>query len=198
MFKDNIILASSSPRRIEMMKANNINPIVIPADIEENAPLYGGKTETCMFLALKKALSTEANLSAELKTGNPFILAADTVVYSDRIIGKPENEADALKILLELSGKSHYVVTGVAVIRAGTASRTVFSSITKVYFKDYTAEDIADYLKTDEPYDKAGAYAIQGYFGRFVERYEGSLNNVIGFPLEEILPVLEEFEHETL
>ncbi len=198
MYKDNIILASSSPRRIEMMKANNINPLIIPADIEENTPLYGGKTETCMFLALKKALSVEANLSTELKTDNPYILAADTVVYSDRIIGKPENKADALKILMELSGRAHYVVTGVAVIRAGTSARTVFSSITKVYFKEYTAEDIADYLKTDEPYDKAGAYAIQGYFGRFVERYEGSLNNVIGFPLEEILPVLEELEHEAL
>ncbi len=198
MFKNNIILASSSPRRIEMMKANNINPVVIPADIEENTPLYGGKTETCMFLAIKKALSVEANLSTELKKDNPYILAADTVVYSDRIIGKPENKADALKILMELSGRAHYVVTGVAVIRAGTSARTVFSSITKVYFKEYTAEDIADYLKTDEPYDKAGAYAIQGYFGRFVERYEGSLNNVIGFPLEEILPVLEELEHEAL
>ncbi len=198
MFKDNIILASSSPRRIEMMKANNINPVVIPADIEENAPIYGGKTETCMFLALKKALCVEENLSEDLKKSSPCILAADTVVYNDKIIGKPENEADALKILMELSGRAHYVVTGVAVIKAGTAKRTVFSSITKVYFKEYTAEDIADYLKTDEPYDKAGAYAIQGYFGRFVERYEGSLNNVIGFPLEEILPLLEEFEHEAL
>lgn len=198
MYKDNIILASSSPRRIEMMKANNINPIVIPADIKENAPVYGGKTETCMFLALKKALSVEENLSAELKEKNPYILAADTIVYNDKIIGKPENEADALEILMNLSGKAHYVVTGVAVIKAGTTARTVFSSITKVYFKEYTAEDIADYLKTDEPYDKAGAYAIQGYFGRFAERYEGSLNNVIGFPLEEILPVLEELENEAL
>ena len=198
MYKDNIILASSSPRRIEMMKANNINPIVIPADIEENSPVYGGKTETCMFLALKKALNVEENLNAELKEKNPYILAADTIVYNDKIIGKPENEADALEILMNLSGRAHYVVTGVAVIKAGTAVRTVFSSITKVYFKEYTAEDIADYLKTDEPYDKAGAYAIQGYFGRFIERYEGSLNNVIGFPLEEILPVLEEFENEAL
>lgn len=198
MYKDNIILASSSPRRIEMMKANNINPIVIPADIEENAPAYGGKTETCMFLALKKALSVEENLSAELKEKNPYILAADTIVYNDKIIGKPENEADALEILMNLSGKAHYVVTGVAVIKAGTTARTVFSSITKVYFREYTADDIADYLKTDEPYDKAGAYAIQGYFGRFVERYEGSLNNVIGFPLEEILPVLEELENEAV
>ena len=198
MYKDNIILASSSPRRIEMMKANNINPIVIPADIEENAPVYGGTTETCMFLALKKALSVEENLSAELKEKNPYILAADTIVYNDKIIGKPENEADALEILMNLSGKAHYVVTGVAVIKAGTTARTVFSSITKVYFREYTADDIADYLKTDEPYDKAGAYAIQGYFGRFVERYEGSLNNVIGFPLEEILPVLEELENEAV
>ena len=151
-----------------------------------------------MFLALKKALSVEENLSAELKEKNPYIMAADTIVYNDKIIGKPENEADALEILMNLSGKAHYVVTGVAVIKAGTTARTVFSSITKVYFREYTADDIADYLKTDEPYDKAGAYAIQGYFGRFVERYEGSLNNVIGFPLEEILPVLEELENEAV
>ncbi len=195
---NNIILASSSPRRIEMMKAHNIHPIVIPADIEENSPVYDGKTETCMFLALKKALHVEENLSTELKNSHPYILAADTVVYNNKIIGKPKDESDALRILMELSGKSHYVITGVAIIKAGTSLRTVFNSMTEVYFKEYTADDIADYLKTDEPYDKAGGYAIQGYFGRFIDRYDGSLSNVIGFPFEEILKMLEEFENETL
>ena len=194
----NIILASSSPRRIEMMKAHSINPVIIPADIKENAPVYGGKTETCMFLALKKALHVEETLDTELKSSHPYILAADTIVYNDKIIGKPKNESDALKILMELSGKAHYVITGAAIIKAGTSLRTVFNSITKVYFKKYTADDIADYLKTDEPYDKAGGYAIQGYFGRFVDKYEGSLDNVIGFPFEEITKVLEEFENEAL
>ena len=198
MYKHNIILASSSPRRIEMMKSNGINPMVIPAKIKENTPLYDGKTETCMFLALKKALAVEEGLSDEQKSDCPYILAADTVVYSDKIIGKPHDKADALEILMSLSGKAHYVVTGVAILKAGTTMRTVFSSITKVYFKEYTAEDIAAYLETDEPYDKAGAYAIQGYFGRYVDHYEGSLNNVIGFPLEQIIPVLEEMQNENL
>ena len=190
MYKDNIILASSSPRRIEMMKANNINPIVIPADIEENAPVYGGKTETCMFLALKKALSVEENLSAELKEKNPYILAADTIVYNDKIIGKPENEADALEILMNLSGKAHSVVTGVAVIKAGKTARTVFSSITKVYFREYTADDIADYLKTDEPYDKAGGYGIQGLAGKFISGIQGSYSGIMGLPLYETVVLL--------
>lgn len=198
MYKDNIILASSSPRRIEMLRAHNINPVIMPADITENAPLYGGKTETCTFLALKKALFTEAHLTAELKDKSPYILAADTIVYDDKIIGKPQDEAHAGEILMNLSGRMHYVVTGVAIIKAGTPIRAVLNSITKVYFKEYTEEDIADYLKTAEPYDKAGGYAIQGYFGRYIDHYEGSLNNVIGFPLEEILAKLEELEHETL
>ena len=88
-----------------------------------------------MFLALKKALSVEENLSAELKEKNPYILAADTIVYNDKIIGKPENEADALEILMNLSGKAHYVVTGVAVIKAGTTARTVFKQHHKSIFQ---------------------------------------------------------------
>lgn len=182
----NIVLASKSPRRIEIMKEHGITPVIIPSDIEENDPVCGGRCETPMFLALKKAMNVE-----EKAEEGDYVIAADTVVYDGRVIGKPEDKDDARDILMSLSGRTHYVVTGCAVIKAHTNVRRSFAVITEVTFKDYTEDDIKDYLETDEPYDKAGAYAIQGYFGRFVESYFGSLENVIGFPWDEISGELE-------
>ena len=189
----NIILASKSPRRIEIMREHGIEPEIIPADITESPPLYGGKCDTPMFLALKKAMKVE-----ESADKGKFIIAADTVVYDGRIIGKPKDRDDAEKILMSLSGRSHYVVTGCAVIKAHTSVRKVFAVTTRVTFTDYSISDIADYLAGDEPYDKAGAYAIQGYFGRFVKNYEGSLMNVIGFPWDEIEQALKDTGYEDI
>ena len=187
----NIVLASASPRRIEMLKKHGYDPVIFPSDIEENTPLYDGGRQTCEFLALKKALNVEGKLDEKLKNSHPYIIAADTVVYKDKVIGKPCDRKDAEDILMSLEGSSHQVITGVAIIKAGTEKRTVFSCTTDVFFRSYRLEDLDEYLSGDEPYDKAGAYAIQGYFGRYIEKYDGSLNNVIGFPLEEILAEIE-------
>ena len=199
MKKENIILASSSPRRIEMMQKNGYNPIIMPADVDEALPEEIGMEDAVMYLALKKALYVENELLSNKEASSntsvlevtdsdnaPYIIAADTVVFKDSIIGKPMDREDAFNILWYLNGKEHYVTTGVCILKAGTPIRHCFYEVTKVYFKNYTEQELNDYLDTDEPYDKAGAYAIQGYFGKYVERIEGDLNNVIGFPWDRI------------
>ena len=193
MLKDKkIILASASPRRIEMMAANGLNPQIMPAHIEENIPPKDGMCETAMFLALKKAQAVESEYLAGGGESGPVIIAADTIVYKDgEIMGKPEDAADGFRMLDKLRNDHHYVVTGVALLEAGARNTRVFAEVTKVYFKDYSDEELHAYLATDEAYDKAGAYAIQGYFARHIDRFEGSYENVIGFPWDRIVTELE-------
>lgn len=195
-----IILASSSPRRIDMMRQNGLEPIIVPADVDESIPEGLSMEEAVMFLALKKALFVEEKCFGtyvnntitgsavinDILLENPLIIAADTVVFNKTIIGKPKDREDAFQILLDLKGKSHYVATGVAIVKAGNPVRKVFCEITKVFVKDFTIEELNAYLDTDEPYDKAGAYAIQGIFNKHIDHIEGDLNNVIGFPWDRI------------
>ena len=164
MKEKNFVLASASPRRIEMMRSHGLEPIVCPADIEENLPLVDGMKETVMFLALKKAKAVES-LNANIPKGS-IIIAADTVVYKDEIMGKPIDFEDGFNMLSKLRNTYHYVTTGVALVEAGCENARVFAEVTKVYFKDYSDEELRAYLETDEAYDKAGAYAIQGYFAK--------------------------------
>lgn len=227
MKNSNIILASSSPRRIEMMLNNGINPIIIPADVDETIPPNMAPEEAVMYLSLKKALyventllgnvSTEGDMTKNVSTKNIstesvrtknistesistgiseesadfrrdgiYIIAADTVVCKDRIIGKPADRQEAFQILSELKGSAHFVITGTTILKINTPLRHCFYDITKVYFKDYSDDELNAYVDTEEPYDKAGAYAIQGTFGKYVDHIEGSINNVIGFPWERI------------
>ncbi len=185
----NIVLASGSPRRIEIMRAHGIEPLVMPADIEENIPKVHGMCETVMFLALKKAQDVAGRLSslADCTEEGSIIVAADTIVYKDgEIMGKPADRADALRMLDKLRNDFHYVVTGVALLSYGRQLTRVFAEITKVYFEDYQDSELEAYLDTDEAYDKAGAYAIQGYFAKHIDHIEGSYDNVIGFPWDRI------------
>lgn len=185
MDKKQIILASSSPRRIKMLKENGINPMIISPDIDENLPEGLDLRQSVMFLALKKALYVE-NLFLETNDLNNIIIAADTIVYCDKIIGKPETKEEAFEILSFLRNKSHWVATGVAILRAGSNVRKAFYELTEVFFKDYKDEDIIEYISTSEPYDKAGGYAIQGSWGKYIDRIIGDLDNVIGFPWSRI------------
>ena len=205
------ILASGSPRRIEMMRANGYDPLIMPSDIDENLPLHSGMTETAMFLALKKAQDVERNWLASrqnvLSDGTdasvvsdlpPVIIAADTIVFYDgEIMGKPADREDAFRMLAVLRGQVHYVATGVALVEAGMQNTRVFCDITRVFFTDYSDEELLVYLDTDEAYDKAGAYAIQGYFSRYVDHIEGDYNNVVGIPWDRIMKELKHFENET-
>lgn len=187
-----IILASSSPRRIEMLYNHGIKAMIVKPEVDESLNPQIGMEDAVMFLALKKALYVEDLLEKKDLNGPSLIIAADTVVFTDRIIGKPENREEAFKILSEMNGKEHYVTTGVALLEPFGFRRRVFYETTKVFFKRYTEEDIKEYVATEEPYDKAGGYAIQGAWGRFVDRIEGDMDNVIGFPITRILKEINE------
>ena len=185
MKEKKFVLASASPRRIEIMRSNGYEPMVCPADIEENLPLVDGMKETVMFLALKKAKAVESQLLKEESNQSikgSIIIAADTVVYKDEIMGKPLDSEDGFNMLSKLRNTWHYVTTGVALVEAGCQNARVFAEVTKVYFKDYSDEELRAYLETDEAYDKAGAYAIQGYFSKHIDKFEGDYDNVVGFP----------------
>lgn len=189
-----MVLASASPRRIEMFKNNGYEVKVMPADIGETLPENIKATDAVMFLALKKALYIEEKLLKEglVKDKETLIIAADTVVaFEDRILGKPESHQDAFEMLNKLNGKTHYVATGTAMVLAGKQRGRVFYDKTDVEFVRYTDEDIKKYIESGEPMDKAGAYAVQGNFGKYVKEYRGSYSNIVGFPWEKFEKELE-------
>ena len=148
--------------------------------------------ETVMFLALKKAKAVENSGDSRITDGS-IIIAADTVVYKDEIMGKPKDFDDGFRMLSALRGTWHYVATGVALVESGAMNARVFTEVTKVWFTDYSDEELRAYLLTDEAYDKAGGYAIQGYFSRFTEKIEGDFNTVVGFPWDRIMTELDYF-----
>jgi len=186
MITKQIILASSSPRRIEILKTKGINPLIIPPEVDETISDDMKPHDAVMFLALKKALCVES-IAIEKNYDDSIIIAADTVVvFDEKIIGKPIDKEDAFAILKTLCGNMHTVLTGVAIITPNTTKREVFYESTKVFFKSYTNEDIFDYINTPEPYDKAGSYAIQGDWGKHIDHILGDYNNVVGFPWDSI------------
>lgn len=194
-----IILASSSPRRIEMMKKNGYKPEIIPADVEENIHINISCEAAAMSLAYKKAAHVAETVRSEkiestsckIKNEGAVIIAADTiVVHNNTIIGKPASEYEALDVLNRLRNDSHYVMTGVAIIDTKLNIKHCFCDTTTVHFRDYTNEALLEYVKTPEPYDKAGGYAIQGTFAKYIDSIEGDYDNVVGFPWYRIEPYL--------
>ena len=186
--KNNIILASKSPRRIKLMKEYGYDPIVIPSRADENLPDFLSPESSVMFLAFLKAYDV-ASKHAQLPE-DVVVIGSDTVVvHNGRIIGKPEGPSEAFNILDKLRDDSHYVITGVCLIRKSgdTYSKECFFERTDVFFKDYSDEELLAYVNTDEPYDKAGGYAIQGTFSKYVDHIEGDYNNVVGFPIDSII-----------
>ena len=182
-----IILASGSPRRINMMKEKGYDPIVMPADVNEELPFETDMESSVMYLAAKKALWVENKLkeSGEVPE-DALIIAADTVVYKDRIIGKPETPEEAYETLSTLQSDSHYVATGVCLLKPGMPVRQAFCEVTEVFFTAIPADELKAYVNTDEPYDKAGGYAIQGTFAKYVDHFDGDYDNVVGFPWSRI------------
>lgn len=181
-----IILASSSPRRIEMMKNNGYEPEIIPADVDETILIDISCESAAMAMALKKAAYIAEQINADENpdyNDSAVIIAADTiVVYGAEIMGKPVDQDDAYRMLSKLRNNYHQVMTGVAIIDISKKLKICFCDMTSVYFKDYTDEELLAYVKTSEPYDKAGGYAIQGTFGKYIDRFEGNYDNVVGFP----------------
>lgn len=179
-----IILASSSPRRLEILRANSIEPVIIPPIGDEVFPQDLSPEVAVMELARQKAWSIKAKADELYGSQEYIIIGADTIVFLDEVIGKPRDRQDAFNILDKLRGREHYVATGVALIKQ--KDTRVFYEKTRVVFKNYTDQDIEDYISTDEPYDKAGGYAIQGGFAPYIDYIEGDYNNVVGFPWERI------------
>lgn len=177
-----IILASQSPRRRELLERLFDEFEIKPACIDET--MDGSKTpgDAVMELSERKALAVAESEPEAL------VIAADTIVVCDRIFGKPEDEADAARMLRELSGRAHQVMTAVSIAKDGKTMTRL--SVTDVHFRELSEDDIADYIATGEPMDKAGAYGIQGRGGLFIPRIEGDYYGVMGLPiclLEQLL-----------
>lgn len=181
-----MILASASPRRKELLATLIPEFKVVVPDIQEEDHLHDDPWVTAQRTAKEKALLVS------MQFPNDLIIAGDTVVakpQADPTSGwiqyaKPTDEADAIRILSELSGKMHVVVTGVCLIWPGGMS--AFTDATNVSFTPMTDKEILEYVRTGEPMDKAGAYGFQGGARPFVERVEGSVSNIIGLPLEKL------------
>lgn len=190
-YGSSVILASGSPRRIDMLREAGINPRVLIPEVEEAVRLPLEPQQLVMCLALKKALAAEEQLCLEgADMSRSLLIAADTVVYAGTVLGKPASEKEAMEMLRFLNGRTHWVYSGVCLMGTPDRIRRVFYCVTGVKFIDYGEEDIRSYVATGESMDKAGAYAIQGGFSPYVERVAGPRDNVIGFPLGMILEEL--------
>ncbi len=181
-----IILASASPRRLEIMNRHGIEPLVMPQDTDEHLPDGIGMTEAVEELAAQKARSCYDAVKDDPRYDGYLIIGADTIVWKDEIMGKPADADDAFRMLDRIRGTFHYVVTGICLIDKSSGSETVMSDVTAVHCVDYSDEDIRNYISLDEPYDKAGSYAIQGYFGRYIDHIDGDYENVVGLPFYRI------------
>ena len=181
-----LILASASPRRAELLASAGFTFEVVPADIPET-PTHG---ESAADYTLRVAREKARTAGETLKDKDAVILAADTEVVADRrILGKPADPAEAAEMLRLLSGSTHDVLTAV-VIRTG--EREVSDVVwTRVRFTSLTEGDIAWYVASGEPMGKAGAYAIQGFGARFIDRIEGSWANVVGLPVHRVAELLK-------
>lgn len=190
--KYNVVLASKSPRRQELLKGIGVDFTVLTKDVDESYPSRLPLLDVAPFLSLKKAKAFEDNELPE----NFMVITADTVVIAENeILGKPKDRNDAFRMLRLLSGKTHKVVTGVT-IHTKDFTKT-FSVVSKVTFDCLDNQEIEYYVDGYEPYDKAGAYGIQewiGYIG--VSSVEGSYFNVMGLPTHKLYTVLKNIHQD--
>ena len=176
---ERLILASKSPRRAELLARMGIEFTVCAPEVDEQV---SGEPAACV----EELARRKAHAGAELARSG-WVLAADTLVFLDgQALGKPKDDGEAAAMLRALSGRSHDVYTGLCVIDTAAGTTSVDVERTRVTFRPLSDEEIAAYVATGEPRDKAGAYAIQGGAAAFVSGYDGSYNNVIGLPTERL------------
>jgi septum formation protein len=177
-----LILASASPRRAEILRDAGLPFVVLSSAVDET-PVPGESAQDLV----QRLADAKAELVAARAVGPAIVIAADTAVLVEgEILGKPRTTEDARHMLTKLSGRVHSVVTGVTAIRLPDAERRSFVETTHVHFAPLSPEQLTRYLATEEPFDKAGAYAIQGRAGRFIPRIEGCYYNVVGLPLARL------------
>ena len=186
-----LILASKSPRRIEMLQDLGLVFEVIPSNDDESIKSYKSNADYVKRLARAKALDVYKN------NKDALVLGFDTLVfYKNEVMGKPHTKEECIKMIKELSGNTHEVITGCYMISKDF--KKSFSSKAYVEFLDISDSEIENYANTSEPYDKAGAYAIQGYIGRFVKSVKGDIFTVIGMPKALVYKYLNEYLKERM
>ena len=203
-----IILASGSARRKEIFENHGLNPVVMPMDVDETLADGIAPQDAVMYLALKKGLAAEQALTGEQRSStltdeqHALIISADTIVYAKdvttgewTIMGKPKDEEDAWRMLRSIASGKHKVMTGVAMINCcvNTESESDFTPIRRVFFdstdvfvKPMSDDEIREYVESGEPFGKAGGYAIQMEFGKYIDHIEGDYWNVVGFPFDHL------------
>lgn len=187
MYMQQIVLASQSPRRKQLLEWAEIPFTIVVKETDETYPAGLSMEEVAVHIARNKALAVRQQMADDA-----IILAADTIVVLDgQVIGKPKDKDDALRILAALSGQQHQVITGVVILHPG--GETAFADVTQVDFHPLTAEQIAFYVDKYQPYDKAGAYAIQEWIGVVgIKSVRGDFYNVMGLPVSRVVMALRE------
>lgn len=187
-----LILASRSPRRLHLFKQVGFHPSVVSCDLEEDIDAGRTPEDNARDLALKKARCVAAGVDSG------FVVGADTIVAIDgEMLGKPADAVGACRMLARLSGRTHTVFTGFAIVdRPGNEFVTEVEA-TRVTFRDLAPDEIDEYVRGGSPMDKAGAYGIQDDYGAvFVSRIEGCFYNVVGFPLAKFYVTLQRFQEQ--
>ena len=187
-----LILASASPRRRELLTQTGLKFTVAPANLNEDLLPEEAAAAYVQRLAEEKAQAVwNTHRSSDTSDDPLIVLGADTCVVCDgQILGKPVNTPDARRMLELLSGRTHAVLTGLAAVTGKKIVRDV--EVTQVTFNQLTDAEIAQYISSGEPLDKAGAYAIQGYAARWIPRIEGCYFNVVGLPIARTIALLQE------
>ena len=183
-----LLLASSSPRRIHLLREAGFNPEILPSQVVETQTDFLTPAEGALFNAIRKGMEIA------LQRPDDIVLSADTIVTLDGgVFGKPADLEEAFEMLKRLIGKTHEVITAVAVMHLNKKRTRVGTERTAVKFRSLSDAEIREYLETAEPLDKAGAYAAQESPDRIIESVTGSFSNVVGLPMELTIPILAEF-----
>ena len=182
----NIILASASPRRKEILENTNIKFDIISSSIEELVLDGEAPCQMVMRLAFEKGIDIASKHKSDL------VISADTiVVLDDNVLGKPKDEEEARQMISNLSGRTHQVITGISLINLENNKKIIDYVVSNVKFKKLSKDDIDDYIKTKESLDKAGAYGIQGYGAILVEEIQGDYFNIVGLPISKLSDLLK-------
>jgi len=182
----NIILASASPRRKEILENANVKFKIMSSDIEELTLEGESPCQMVMRLAFEKGVDIAHKQKSDL------VISADTIVVLDnKVLGKPKDESEAKHMIESLSGKTHQVITGISLINLENNKKIIDYVVSNVKFKDLSEDDINDYISTNESLDKAGAYGIQGYGALLVDEIKGDYFNIVGLPISRLSDLLK-------